>query len=168
MCFIVVGLFLPYSNTPMLKAWGGTSRAQRLLTTGIVRRQFLSLRGTPGDVTMGWVRETALASSTYASITWRLLTFTGWNWTCHVIIVIKTNLSGLTPSGFHFLFRARPRALGQPTPTPTPTPKKYKVAFDTYNCPCLFYIQMLAISTRIAQRCQHRVRCLLILLKHGK
>ena len=30
------------------------------------------------------------------------------------------------------------------------------------------YVQMLAISTRIAQRCQHRVRCLLIVLKHQK
>ena len=43
---------------------------------------------------MGGARETALASSTYAPFTWRLLTFTGWNWKCHVIIVIKTDLSG--------------------------------------------------------------------------
>ena len=44
--FIVVGLRLPYLNTPILKAWGSASRAQRPLTTGIVRRQFPSLRGT--------------------------------------------------------------------------------------------------------------------------
>ena len=44
-CFIVVGLLLPYLNTPILKAWGSASRAQRPLTTGIVRRQFSSLRG---------------------------------------------------------------------------------------------------------------------------
>ena len=44
--FIVVGLLLSYLNTPMLKAWGSASRAQRPLTTGIVRRQFPSLRGT--------------------------------------------------------------------------------------------------------------------------
>ena len=44
--FIVVGLLLPYLNTPISKAWGSASRAQRPLTTGIVRRQFPSLRGT--------------------------------------------------------------------------------------------------------------------------
>ena len=83
---------------------------------------------------MGGARETALVSSTYAPFTWRLLTFTEWNWKCHVIIVIKTDLSGfvvpmhsglgeqyvkslgLTPSGFDFLFRTRPRAFGQQTP----------------------------------------------------
>ena len=43
---------------------------------------------------MRGARETALASSTYAPFTWRLLTFTRWNWKCHVIIVIKTDLSG--------------------------------------------------------------------------
>ena len=42
-------------------------------------------------VTLQW--EESLASSTYRSFTWRLLTFTGWNWNCHVIIVIKTDLS---------------------------------------------------------------------------
>ena len=54
----------------------------------------------------------------------------GRNWKCRVIIVIKTDLSGfivtmhsglceqngLTPSGFDFLFRTRPRALWQQTP----------------------------------------------------
>ena len=35
-----------YLNTPILKAWASASRAQRPLTTGIVRRQFPSLRGT--------------------------------------------------------------------------------------------------------------------------
>ena len=43
---------------------------------------------------MGGARKTALASSTYAPFTRRLLTLTGWNWKCHVIIVIKTDLSG--------------------------------------------------------------------------
>ena len=43
---------------------------------------------------MGGARETALASSTYAPFTRRLLTFTGWNWKCHVIMVIRTDLSG--------------------------------------------------------------------------
>ena len=43
---------------------------------------------------MGGVHETAVASSTYAPFMWRLPTFTGWNWKCHVIIVIKTDLSG--------------------------------------------------------------------------
>ena len=42
----MVGLLLPYINTPISKAWGSASRAQRPLTTGIVRRQFPSFRGT--------------------------------------------------------------------------------------------------------------------------
>ena len=45
------------------------SRVQRPLTTGIEKRQFLSLRGTTCDVTMGGARETALASSTIAPLT---------------------------------------------------------------------------------------------------
>ena len=90
--------------------------------------------GAPRDVTREGTRETTLASSTYVPFTWSLLTFTGWNWKCHVINVIKTDLSGfvvpmhsglweqyvkspgLTPSGFDFLFRTRPRALGQQNP----------------------------------------------------
>ena len=90
--------------------------------------------GALRDVTIGGARETALASSIPAPFTWRLLTFTGWNWKCHVEIVIKTDLSGfvvqmhsglcgqyvkslgLTPSGFDFLFHTRPRAFGQQTP----------------------------------------------------
>ena len=44
--FIVVGLFSPYWNTPILQAWGSTSQAQHPLATGIERRQFPSLRGT--------------------------------------------------------------------------------------------------------------------------
>ena len=59
----------------------------------------------------------------------RIKKFTGWNWKCHVIIVIEIDLSwfvvtmhsgkyeqyvkslGQTASEFYFLFRARPRAL---------------------------------------------------------
>ena len=132
-CFTGVGLLLTYLNTPILKAWANASRAQRHLTTGKVRRHFPSLRA-PRDVTMVGAIETALASSTYVPFTWRLLTYTAWNWKCHVIIGIKTDLTefvvpvhpglceqnvespGLTPSGFDFLFRTRPRALGQQTP----------------------------------------------------
>ena len=84
---------LPYLNTLILKAWRSASWTQCPLATGIVRRQFPSL-GALRDVTIGRARETALASSTYAPFTWRLLTFTGKNWKCHVIIVIKTNLLG--------------------------------------------------------------------------
>ena len=88
-CFIVVELLLPYSNMPILKAWGSTSRAQRPLTTGIVGRQFPSRGNT-------WRNNgrSALASSTYAPFTCRLLTFMGWNWKLSVLIVIKTDLSG--------------------------------------------------------------------------
>ena len=91
-CFTVVGLLLTYLNTPILKAWASASRAQRPLTTGIVRRHFPSLRA-PRDATMVGAIETALASSTYVPFTWRLLTFTAWNWKCHVIIGIKTDLT---------------------------------------------------------------------------
>ena len=42
----MVGLLLSYLNTPILKAWGSASRAQRPLTTVIVKRQLPSLRGT--------------------------------------------------------------------------------------------------------------------------
>ena len=45
-CLIEVGFILPHFNTPILKTWGSASRAQRPLTTGIVRWQFPSLRGT--------------------------------------------------------------------------------------------------------------------------
>ena len=44
---------------------------------------------------MGEACQAALASSTYVPFTWRLLTFTGWNLKCHVIIMIKTDLSGV-------------------------------------------------------------------------
>ena len=44
--FIVVGLLLPYSTMPILKAWGSASRAQGPLTSGIVRWRFPLLRGT--------------------------------------------------------------------------------------------------------------------------
>ena len=92
-CFIAVEIVKTNLNTPIWKAWGSASRAQRPLPTGIVR-QIPVVKGAPRDVTKGGARETALASSTYAPFTWRLLTFKGWNWKCHVIIVIKTDLSG--------------------------------------------------------------------------
>ena len=62
------------------------------LNDGYCEATILVVKGH--HVTMGGARETALASSTYAPFTRRLLTFTGWNWKCHVIIVIKTDLSG--------------------------------------------------------------------------
>ena len=37
---------LPHLSTPILKVWGSALRTQCPLTTGIVRRQFPSLRGT--------------------------------------------------------------------------------------------------------------------------
>ena len=68
------------------------------LTTGIVRRQVPSLRGT----------------------TWRSNGRSAWNgsrFICAFYVEI-TNIHGLTPSGFDFLFRTRPRALGQQPPPP--------------------------------------------------
>ena len=46
LCFLVVEIVLTNSNTPIWKAWGSVSRAQRPLTMGIVRRQFPSLSVT--------------------------------------------------------------------------------------------------------------------------
>ena len=45
-CFIAVEIVKTNLNTPIWKAWGSATRAQRPLPTGIVRRQFPSLRGT--------------------------------------------------------------------------------------------------------------------------
>ena len=45
-CFIVVELCLTDWNTPILKVWGIASWAQHPLSTGLVRLQFPSLRGT--------------------------------------------------------------------------------------------------------------------------
>ena len=44
--FFAVEIVLTNLNTPVWKAWGSASWAQRPLTTGIVRRKFPSLRGT--------------------------------------------------------------------------------------------------------------------------
>ena len=70
------------------------------------------VKGAPHDVTMGGARETALASSTNAPFTWRLLTFTGWNWKCHVIIVIKTELSGFVVPMHSGLCKQHVKSLG--------------------------------------------------------
>ena len=42
---------------------------------------------------MGIARETALALRTIF-VEWRILTFRRWTWKCHIIILIKTDLSG--------------------------------------------------------------------------
>ena len=76
--------------------WGDKSRRQ----------------GAPRDVTIGGVRETALASIIYAPFTWRLLTFMGWNWKCHVIIVIKTDLLGFVVPMHSGLYKQYVKALG--------------------------------------------------------
>ena len=130
---IVVGLPLPYLHTPISKARDSASRAQYPLTMGIVRRQFPSLRGTTWR-NNGRNACKRLSKHIYATFTWRLLIFTGWNRKCHVKIVMKTDLPGfavpvhsglceqyvkslrLTPTGFAFLFRTRPRTLGKQTP----------------------------------------------------
>ena len=118
---------------PKLKAWVSTSWAQRPLTTGIVRRQFLLLRGTTwrnnGRSTWNVSRFEHICAF-YVEIT----NIHRGDWKCHVIIVIKTDLSGfvvtmhpglceqyvkslgLKPPRFDFLFRPRPCALWQQTP----------------------------------------------------
>ena len=62
-CFIVAELFLMDLSMVILKMWGSTSRAQRPLMTGIVRRQLRSLTHwglvTPfGSIDLGqhWLR----------------------------------------------------------------------------------------------------------------
>ena len=49
--------------------------------------------GAPSNVPTGVVRRAALTSSTILVFKWRILTCPGWNWWCHVIIVIKTDMS---------------------------------------------------------------------------
>ena len=93
-CFIAVEIVKTNLNTPIWKAWGSASRAQRPLPTGIVRRQFPSLRGTTWRNKGRSAWHGSRFEHIYAPFTWRLLTFKGWNWKCHVIIVIKTDLSG--------------------------------------------------------------------------
>ena len=61
-CLIVFGLLLQHLNTQISEVSGSTSRAPRLLTTGIVRRQFRRWRAAC-DVTMLVALETPLASS---------------------------------------------------------------------------------------------------------
>ena len=108
----------------------GASRAQRPLTTGIVRRQFPSLRGTTWLNIGGSAWNGSPFEHIYVPFTWRLLTFTGWKLKCHVIIMIDTDLSGFvvpmhsglceqyvkspgpTPWWFDFLLRMCPHALG--------------------------------------------------------
>ena len=109
--------------------------AQRPLTTGIVRQQFLSLRGTKwrNNGRCAW-KGSRLEHRAHM---WRWLTFMGWNWKFHVIIVIKTDLSGfvvpmhsglceqyvkslgLTSLGFDFLFRTRLQCTGKTNPSRT-------------------------------------------------
>ena len=128
-----VWLLLPYLNTPISKAWGSASRAQRPLTTGIVRWQFPSLRGTTwrnnGRSAWNGSRFEHICAF-YAEIT--SIQGVKLKMSCYncdedrSVGVCCPNALGLvrtvrqipraTPSGFDFLFRTRPRALGQQTP----------------------------------------------------
>ena len=94
-------------------AWVWVGRIERMNTHETTEPKRLSLRAQ------------------YSYFKWRMLTFTVRNWKRHVIIVIKTDLSGfvvtmhwgvceqcakslgLTPCGFDFLFRTHPRVLWQ-------------------------------------------------------
>ena len=82
---------------------------------------------------MGVACERLSLRARYSYFKWRILTFMGQNWKCHVI-VIKTDVSGFvvtmhsglceqyvkslrpTPLGFDFLFSTRPCALWQQAP----------------------------------------------------
>ena len=73
----------------IIKVWSVGSRAQRPLPKGIVRHKFPSLSDTT------WRNN---GSSTQNGLRFEhhiRLTFTRWNWKCHVIIVNKADLSGL-------------------------------------------------------------------------
>ena len=90
---IVNELILTASNTSILKLWGSASRAQRPLKTGIVSRQFPFLRGTTwrNNRSSKW-NSSRREPEIRFFFKRRIQTFTGWNWNCHVIIVIKTDL----------------------------------------------------------------------------
>ena len=85
-CFIAVEIVKTNLNTPIWKAWSSASRAQRPLPTGIVRRQFPSLRGTT------WRNKgrSAWNDSRFEHICAFYVEITN----IKVIIVIKTDLSG--------------------------------------------------------------------------
>ena len=108
-------IVLPHSNTPILKVWGSASRARRSLTTDIVATiPFLN-----GHRMMyQWEKHAKRLSlrAPYSPFKWRILTFTGWNKKCHVIVLIKTDLSGFVVT-MHGLVRTvkpipRPNGLG--------------------------------------------------------
>ena len=69
------------TNIKGVSAW----LKQRPLTMGIARRQFLSLRGTTWRNNGSSMRTSLLTP--YSYFKWRILTFTRWNWKCHVIII---------------------------------------------------------------------------------
>ena len=105
----------------ILKAWGSDSRAQRPLTTGIVRRQFPSLRGTTWRNSGRSTWNGLIALSTYAPFTWRLLTFMGCNLFCHVII-FRGLLSQCTQAcalGIWLLVSHAPFSIGTTNPSRT-------------------------------------------------
>ena len=65
--------------------WGSASRGQLPLKTGIVRWQFPSLNTT-------WLNGMCVWNGSHFAHHIPILTFTGWNEKCHVIIVAKTDL----------------------------------------------------------------------------
>ena len=94
--------------------WGGALRAQRPLPTGIVRRQFPSLRGTTWRNNGRRTRKVSRFKwSPYSYLKWRILIFTRRNWKCHVIIVIKTDLSGSVVTMHSGLCEQYAKSLGQ-------------------------------------------------------
>ena len=104
------------------------------LEDGNCKGTILIVKGHHVTLTMAVARETALASTTIFVFQVENTNIHGQNWKFHGIIVIETDLKGfvvtmrsglceqyvkslgLTPSGFDFLFRTRPRALWQQTP----------------------------------------------------
>ena len=125
-CFTVVEFILTTLNTPITKVWGAHHERSvpfRGALWGDNSRRY----GAPGAVT-------ALDSSIIFVFKWWILTCTKWNWKYHVIIVVKTDLSGfvlimhsglceqyvkslgLSASEFGFLFLPRPRTLWQQNP----------------------------------------------------
>ena len=114
---------------------------QRPLTTGIVRRQFPSLRGTT------W-RNNAMSAwngsrfehirAFYVEIT----NIHGWNWKCDVIIVIKTDMSGLVvPMHSGLCERPRdlishaPSCIGTTNPSRTgPNPLSIELILTSLQC----------------------------------
>ena len=142
------------------------SRAQRPLTTGIVRRQFSSLRGTTwrSNVSSPLAKRLSLRAW-YSCFRWRISTFTGWNWKCSVIIVMQTDLSGFRARAKNMLNPGADRPVSH-APSRTVTTNLSRTGLDPLK---LSHLQSaLLSSTRCVSIATQSTKLVLFLLTYRK